>query len=234
MPEHLDQYDWLLFDLDNTLLDFSASERHALSQVCKEESIHLDEDHYLLYKNINKECWTAFEEGRLPKSQLRTLRFSRFFEAYGISVDANEIAHNYLNYLSQSAIYLGDAEAVLNQLGQQFRLGLITNGLKEVQRPRLQSINMQRFFEVIVVSDEIGPAKPAKAFFDHAFQEMGQPSPNKTLVIGDNLGADIKGGANYGTHTAWINPESKSSYIENLEPTYSLHKVEDMLNLLGG
>ncbi len=225
------RYDWLLFDADNTLLDFTAAERHSLYSALVEEGVEWLDDHHALYHRINHECWTAFEAGQLPKEQLRTIRFERFFYEIRCTADPAAFADRYLAYLAASGHLLQGASELLDELSAHYRLGLVTNGLKEVQRPRLACSGLAAYFEVVVVSDEIGPAKPDPAFFDHAFAEMGNPAPERVLVIGDNLNADIRGSLEYGAHACWFNPEGRAPYLP-VEPTFTIKSLRELPAIL--
>ena len=126
---------------------------------------------------------------------------------------------------------LPGAEALLNSLHGEFGLALATNGLKEVQRPRLVKSGLTSFFKVIVVSDEIGHAKPDAGFFDHAFHEMGRPDPGRVLMVGDNLNADILGSMSYGIDACWFNPDRLQPYLD-IEPDYQIHDLSEVLKLV--
>lgn len=226
-------YDWILFDADNTLLDFTAAERHSLSSAMADEGLDFQPDHHEVYHHINKACWHDFEHGRISKAQLRRERFERFFYELGVrGIDPDAFADAYLANLAHTGHLLSGALALLEALRPHYRLGLVTNGLKEVQRPRLHAAGIAGFFEVIVVSDEIGPAKPQAAFFDHAFTEMGGPERDRVLVVGDNLNADVKGGLDYGLHACWYNPEGAERYLP-ISPTYEIGGYGELLTLLG-
>lgn len=229
----MNHYSWILFDADNTLFDFNAAERHSLTSALADYGLPFDVELHELYHRINKECWTAFEEGRLPKSRLRTERFERFFAAQGRRVPAHEFGAAYLAYLGQAGHLLEYAQELLVELGGHYQLGLITNGLKEVQRPRLSRTTIKDAFQVIVVSDEIGVAKPDPGFFDYAFKEMGQPETREVLIVGDNLNADIRGALEYGVDACWFNPEGKARFLP-VEPTYEIKHLKELSVLLAG
>lgn len=109
---------------------------------------------------------------------------------------------------------------------------LITNGLAAVQRPRFASSSIGRFFPEVVISEELGIAKPDPAIFDHAFERIGRPAKDRVLMVGDNLGSDILGGVNYGIDTCWFNPEAASNGHE-VEPVYEIRFLREILEILG-
>ena len=108
---------------------------------------------------------------------------------------------------------------------------MITNGLKEVQRPRIAQAKMEKHFEVIVVSDEIGVSKPHEGFFQHAFEKMGKPTKSEVIVVGDSLNSDIQGGNNFGVDTCWFNPNSAANLTEH-KPTFQIQNLESLHELL--
>ena len=138
----------------------------------------------------------------------------------------------YLGELPKHPYFLEDAPSLLNSVGAHFRLGLITNGLKQVQRPRLKSSGIEHHFEVIVVSGEIGLAKPDPAFFDRAHDAMERPDKQKVMVIGDGLYSDMKGGIDYGYRTCWYNPEGEEA-PQDIRPDHVVGSHRGVLELLG-
>lgn len=225
-------YHWILFDADNTLFDFDRSERYAFEESLKRIGVPFTKSHFDLYHTINKACWRAFEDGKLKKEELRTLRFEQFFSTIGVHADPRQFSENYLNQLSTSAHMLEGAIPLLDELGGHYKLAIITNGLKEVQRPRIMKAGLVDFFEVIVVSDEIGHAKPHAAFFDYTFEEMKQPDKKKVLVVGDSLNSDIKGGRDYGLDTCWYNHQG-SANESGIEPTFEVRAIGEVKRILG-
>ncbi|MEZ5341114.1 MAG: HAD-IA family hydrolase [Acidimicrobiales bacterium] len=83
---------------------------------------------------------------------------------------------------------------------------MLSNGYSSVQRARLVNFDLARYFTTVVISDEVGVAKPDKRFFDLALGETGDPAPGSVLMVGDNLRSDIGGGAAAGLATCWYNP----------------------------
>lgn len=198
------KYHWLLFDADNTLWDFSAAEASALELTLRSRDIDWSDEILRQYRQINHRAWSDFEAGLLPKKQLRTIRFKRLLEHYRLDHPAEELSFDYRTYLAASTHMLDGAVALLEKLQGKYKLGLITNGLKEVQRPRLANTGLGKYFEFIVISDEIGVAKPHAGFFDHAYAQMDRVDKSNVLVIGDNPNADIAGALAYGFDACWL------------------------------
>lgn len=224
-------YQWILFDADNTLLDFSRSEREALQLAFEDAGLPFDDAHHALYHRINKACWEAFERGKLGKESLRTRRFELFFEAIGREEDENRFAETYLAFLGQTGHLVEGALSLLQALDGRCRMAVVTNGLKEVQRPRLAQAGIEGFFQAIVVSDEIGRSKPDSAFFEFTFQQIGHPPKESVLMVGDNLHADIQGGQDYGIPTCWFNP-SRQNNEGDARPRYEIGRLVELLDIL--
>jgi YjjG family noncanonical pyrimidine nucleotidase len=225
------KYDYLLFDADNTLFDFHASEAFALEQVLTDLGIAFIQGHMDTYRVINHEVWRNFENGKLEKSKLRGRRFELFFRELNIRADIDRVATEYLEHLSHTAFMIPGAEALLEEVSKNHKLVLVTNGLKEVQRPRLSRSTIEHHFEAVVVSDEIGYAKPDAAFFDYVFNTIQYPDKSRVLMIGDNINADIRGGLEYGLDSCWYNPDRKTK--ENgILPTYEIENISHLRDIL--
>ncbi|WP_420459888.1 YjjG family noncanonical pyrimidine nucleotidase [Neolewinella sp.] len=224
-------YTWLLFDADNTLWDFDAAEAHALEQTLLERDIAWSAEVLGTYRLINRAAWDDYEAGRLPREQLRDIRFRRLLEHYRQDHPAEELSLSYRNYLAASHHLLDGALEVLEYAQSRYHLGLITNGLQEVQRPRLANTGIAPYFEFIAVSDELGVAKPQAAFFDHAYAQMGRPPRERVLVIGDNPNADIKGALDYGFAACWLRHPGAADR-RHLGETLRIRKITELLRYI--
>lgn len=224
------KYDWLLFDNDNTLMNFHSASHNAFHGSMKELGLKENQIDYQEYNKHNHLVWTEFERGEIDAITLRGKRFQLYFEAVGHAYsDPHDANAAYLNHLILHPHMMDDAHALLNSVLPHYKLGLITNGLREVQRPRLRAANIYDHFDAIVVSDEIGFAKPQKGYFDHVFSQMGSADLEKTIVIGDSLNSDIKGALDYGLDCVWLNPEKKRA--GDLKPTFEVENVRDIIEL---
>ena len=225
-------YQWILFDADNTLFDFDQAERSALVAAFPPFGYAYQEEFGQLYHRINAEIWIEFEQGRITATALRTERFQRLFEAASLPIDAVAFSAVYLVELGRSSQLIPGAESLVNALLRAgLRLALVTNGLKDVQRPRLASSPIAQCFEQVIISEEIGAQKPEAAFFEIAFERMGSPAKKSTLLVGDGLSADIQGGIAFGLDTCWYNPRRKPLDVRWL-PTFQVNTLEEILPLV--
>lgn len=225
------KYKWLLFDLDNTLLDFDETSKIAFKHAFLDKNLPYDSSLYPIYHEINLRLWKALERQEITKEAIRAERFRQFFEKMELDYDAEYFSRAYLeNLVTHSIVYEGVPE-LLKTLKQKYRLSIITNGLKEVQRPKLKLNQITDFFEVIVVSDEIGHFKPTTGIFEYIFKEMGKPLKAETLILGDSLSSDIKGGHDFGIDTCWVNLKNKTNET-SIQPTFEINHLKDLYEIL--
>ena len=226
------KYTHLLFDADNTLFDFDGSSVKAFAKFIDYLQLDTGIDYYSIYQIGNHQVWKEFEAGTMDAITLRWKRFELFYNAIGFEGDPSEANRLYLDFLVEFASLIPGAKELLAELSSKgYRLVIITNGLKEVQKPRIEKIKLTHFFDSIIVSDEIGIAKPNPAFFKIAADSINHPAKEKVLVIGDSLSSDIKGGNNYGYDTCWYNPKGKENKTDAI-PTYEISTLEDLMPLL--
>jgi len=152
------RYPYLLFDADNTLYDFDKSQSNALKKTMLELHGSFDEHHERSYELVNTALWQAFEKGEMSQSELKAQRFQRYLEALELDLDAELMNARYLTYLSEGHFLLDGAAELIEALAVNHRLLIVTNGLKEVQRPRFSASSIIKYFDGIVVSDELGVA----------------------------------------------------------------------------
>jgi YjjG family noncanonical pyrimidine nucleotidase len=227
------RYDWILFDADHTLFDFDKSSEEALADTLLKHGVAEHKTHWLTYNTINKACWAAFEKGEIDRETMRTQRFSHFFEQINAqSIDIDDFGNQYLQSLPLRPYFIDGATELLSGLHGRVKLGIITNGLREVQRPRLESTGIDKYFDVIVVSGEIDLMKPNHAFFDHTHQLMGRPEKDRVLVVGDSLSADIAGGAGYGFKTCWFN-QFDAPINGDVKPDYQINELYKLPEIAG-
>lgn len=123
--------------------------------------------------------------------------------------------------------------AMLEQLYGKVKMGIITNGFTELQQKRLANTHTEKFFEIVVVSEQIGAAKPDRQVFDYAFTLMEQEDKTKVLMVGDTLASDVLGGNNAGIDTCWFN-HSKSKNETQIRPTYEISSMDQLIEIVKG
>jgi YjjG family noncanonical pyrimidine nucleotidase len=203
------RYRWLLFDADGTLFDYDRAERTALEQALAQIEVAFEPDHLVTYRRINQALWQEVEKGEIKPAVVKVRRFELLLEAIRVAHSADVLSAGYLQCLANCSELVEDAAAVLGALHKKYRIAILTNGLTVVQRGRLGRSVIRRHVSDLIISEEIGAAKPAKEFFDVAFARLGNPSKREVLMIGDGWVSDIQGAVEYGIDACWYNPGGK-------------------------
>ena len=222
--------EFLLLDLDDTILDFHKAERIALSKTFRDFGLEPAEDVLDLYHNINKWHWEQLELGVMTRDQVLVNGFGALFEKVGMTVDPAACAKSYESNLGIGHYFLPGAEEAVKRLSERCRLFLVSNGTATVQHSRLTSAGLYPYFEQVFISQEIGYNKPDKAYFDRCFERIPGFAPEKALMVGDSLTSDIKGGINAGLKTVWVNPAHKP--CGDIRPDYEIEGLSDLEGLL--
>lgn len=200
------RFETILFDADETLLDFSMTEKNALSNALAEAGIILTKDMRLSYKKINKTVWTMLERGKITKEHLKVERWQRFIDHYDMDLDAKTMGARYLHYVGEGAFLVDGARQLCEDLHKDFELSIVTNGIGNVQHKRLDKADIKKYFKGIFISEEIGFNKPDIRYFDVVFETLNIMDKSKVIIVGDSLTSDMQGGINAGIATCWYNP----------------------------
>ena len=222
--------DTLLFDLDNTLLDFNQAERIAVSKTL--EHFHITPEDAILkrYSELNLAQWKLLEQGKISREQVKLRRFQILFTELGTDAPAEEAALMYETLLAHGHYFMDGAEELLETLYGKFRMYLVTNGTLSVQKGRLKSSGISRYFDGIFISEELGYNKPSMEYFDCCFSKITDFHKETTVIIGDSLTSDIQGGINAGIRTIWFNPNHENA--AEIIPDYEFDKLSKLPELL--
>lgn len=225
-------YEVIIFDADETLFDFKKSEKYALKNTMIEFGIDYDENYHLkVYKDINTLIWKEFESGLIIQRDLNIERFKRLLSKLNIKFDEVKFAKSYVKHLSCASFLYDDSMALIESLHKDYRLIIITNGLKDVQDNRIRKSVIGKYFEDVVISDEIEVSKPDPKIFQHALKNINHTDKTKVLMVGDSLTSDIQGGIRFGIDTCWFN----SNKIINkgaIKPTYEITNLMELKNIV--
>lgn len=225
------RYRWVLFDADHTLFDFDKASEEALAEVLGAHGADWEQGMYADYKRINMECWSEHERGIINRDTLVYERFRRYFEFRQLDLDPVSTQQQYLERLGAKPYLMPGAEEIMDLLERKVNLGYITNGMPQVQRPRMELIGWEKRFDIIVIAGEIGVSKPHAAFFQYVHRQIGLPDHGDVLVVGDSLTADIGGASAFGYHTCWYNPTNEACHLEQ-GPDYTIKHLSALGEIL--
>ncbi|WP_297478119.1 pyrimidine 5'-nucleotidase [uncultured Photobacterium sp.] len=221
------KYQGILFDADETLFHFDAF--HGLQLMFSRHNVtftHADFEHY---EAINRPLWVDYQNGKISATELQNIRFKSW--AATLSLSTEQLNHDFLMAMADICTPLAGAKSLLEALKPHAKLGIITNGFTALQEIRLQRTGFKYFFDVLVISEQVGVAKPDIQIFDYACQKMNMTQRQNILMVGDNPQSDILGGINAGMDTCWLNSEQKSQ-PEGIYPTYTVSSLAELQALL--
>ena len=224
-------FEFLFLDLDDTILDFQKAEHVALSKTLRGFGLEPTETVLKRYNLINKAHWEALERKELTREQVLLGRFQVLFEEMGISAEPVKVARAYEHNLSIGHWFLPGAEEAVARLSRKYKLYLASNGTASVQKGRMTSANLYRFFENVFVSQEIGVNKPAVEYFEKCFAQIPGFDKTKAIIVGDSLTSDILGGQNAGIATCWVNPHHKQGRPD-IRVDYEIEALSQLEDLL--
>ncbi|GEL15650.1 YjjG family noncanonical pyrimidine nucleotidase [Pediococcus cellicola] len=221
------KYQNLLFDVDDTLLDFKAAEKQALKGLFNEIQYPLTDEIVSYFRVLNDKMWQRFELGQLDRRTLVNTRFTKLFAHLNEDVDGTKYERIYREFLNQGHQLEPHARELLNSLQDQFNLFIVSNGIASVQEHRLNDSGLMNYFNHVFVSEEVGFQKPRIEFFDYVAKAIAGFTPKNSLIIGDSLTSDIQGGKNAGIDSVWFNPALQPNH-STVSPTY---QIDDLLDL---
>lgn len=223
-----------LFDLDDTLLDYQASERFSFAQAMRQIGFTEDfSELFTRYQAINFELWRSFEAGAISTGFLRVERFRRTFLTQGLALDHERASRLYSECFTDNVVLVDGAEQVCEVLSAVGEVGVITNGVERVQNRRLAASGLLQHISFVATSDACGFAKPDIRFFEHAARMARPFHKGEAVIIGDRLEADILGANAYGIDSCWFNP-GRLGNGSSARPTYEVASLHDIVPLLGG
>ena len=225
------KYDFLLADLDNTLLDFTAAERIAVERLLLHYGAKADDETVRAYSAFNDTMWKRLERKEITRAELRATRFSEFFLRMSIDGDGLEAAGLYEQFLSENAFWIDGAQELIQRIKGKIKLYLISNGMARVQLPRLKSSGLDTLTDGYFISELVGYNKPDKRYFDFVFSSIPGFDPEKALVLGDSLTADISGGIICGVDTCLFDRRGK--YCGGrIKPMHIINNLSQLYNIL--
>ena len=221
-----------LFDLDDTLLDFRASEHLSFQHTMQALGLSaLPDGFFSQYQANNVALWRAFELGEVTKDFLKVERFRMTFLAHKLDLDPEQASDTYMASLANTVVLLDGAKQVCATLAAIGEVGIITNGVEHIQNQRIASSGLQDYISFVATSEACGHAKPDVRFFEYAAQMARPFTKDQAIIIGDRLDADILGANRYGIDSCWFNPERLANTSQAV-PTFEVATLQEIPALL--
>lgn len=220
-------WDWILFDADETLFTFDAF--GGLQRMFLDYSVTFTAEDFHDYQAVNKPLWVDYQNGTISALQLQLQRFQDWSER--LNVPAGSLNAAFLNAMAEICASLPGAVSLLDAIKGKAKIGIITNGFTALQQIRLERTGLRDYFDLLVISEQVGVAKPDPKIFDYAFEKMGNPPRERVMMVGDTAESDILGGMNAGLATCWLNAHGRS-LPEGINPTWQVSSLSELEQLL--
>jgi 5'-nucleotidase len=220
-------YQWILFDADDTLFHFDALS--GLTRMFAAFGVNFTEQDYQHYQTLSKPLWVDYQNGTISAEQLQHRRFQHWADR--LAVTTQRLNSDFLAVMADICTLLPGARELILALQGKAKLGIITNGFTAMQHSRLERVGLQHAFSTLVISEQVGIAKPDTGIFEHAFERMGRPPKERILMVGDNPHSDILGGINAGIHTCWLNVDAKPAPA-GITPHHEVSSLNQLHKLL--
>lgn len=220
----------ILFDLDDTLLDFHAAEQAAITLTLRAAGVEPAPEIIRRYSEINAGQWRLLEQGQISRATLTVRRFEILFGELSLARDCRQTQAVYEQQLSRQAQLLPRARALLDALAPHYALYAASNGSAVVQDSRLEISGLLPYFRDVFISQRMGYDKPQRQFFEQCFARIPGFCRGQTLLVGDSLSSDIAGGRQAGIRTCWFNPHHRQP--GTAAPDYTIASLDELPGLL--
>lgn len=230
------EYLHIFFDLDHTLWDFELNSKTSMHEIYKHFELDVlvtrdFDSFYETYSQHNKLLWERFQKGHIRSDELKWKRMWRTLMDFKKPDEALAVKMNekYLEVLpTQKAVFPNTIEILTHLKEKNYSLHLITNGFEKVQQRKIENCGIAPFFTEMITSESSNSMKPEKEIFETAFKKTGAKAEH-SIMIGDNLEADIQGGINAGMDTVFVNHIGAEATID---ATYVIHDLIELKNIL--
>lgn len=228
------KYEIILWDVDQTLLDFAKSEDYALRYTFRQFQINIDTETVLLYSGINDSFWKRLEKGEISKQEVLDGRFRALFQEMGIGdIEISDFASIYQKALGSVYYYQDDSYRLCEELKKDYRQFAVTNGVALTQQNKLKLSGFDKLLEKVFISETVGSPKPSKEFFEKCFEQIPGFNREKAIIIGDSLTSDMQGGNNAKIACCWYNP-CKKERNASLRIDYEIKNLWEIKDILNG
>ena len=231
----MQRYKNLFIDLDDTVYDFSAASEESFCETYEllQYGRFFDSfEHYLsIYKPYNLELWRIYGEGKITKEELNKRRYSYPLECVGIHDQelADTFCKEALSRIPTKGPLMPGAIELLEYLRPKYRMFILSNGFKELQSRKMHAAGIDKYFDELILSEDLGVNKPNRELYDYALQKTGS-TLEESLMIGDMFETDITGAANIGMEQIYYNPKGKQGHP--FVPTYEVRHLLEIKEIL--
>ena len=218
----------VFFDLDHTLWDFEKNSALTFKKILIDSGLQVDLTDFLeVYVPTNLAFWKLYREERITKEELRYQRLKTTFDSLGYPV-ADPVIHSlaeaYIAHLSSFNHLFPNTVEILEYLKPRYKLHIITNGFQEIQEKKLINSKIRTYFDQIINSEMAGVKKPNPIIFELALKSA-EVGPEKAIMIGDSIEADILGAQAVGFHTLHFNAHNDSKH-EHCKMIHDLGEIK--------
>lgn len=227
------KYTTILWDLDQTLLDFNRAMNCAFRAVCGRYELYVDDEIVARYAVINQSFWKRLELGEITQKEVALGRFCTLFQELKIGhVNTEEFNTAYQNELASVFFYMDGAKELVTVLKQKgYRQYIVTNGMASTQESKIRRSGLDQIMDGVFISECLGYPKPMKQYFDACFSDLHQIKREECILVGDSLTSDMRGANNAGIASCWFNPDRKAKETE-VQTDYEIHCLEELLPIL--
>lgn len=231
----MNKYKHLFFDLDHTLWDFDTNAKESLIEVyaffeLDKKGINEFDSFHKHYLHHNEILWSRYHNGLITAEELKWKRMWRTLLEFKIGDEqlSRELSEKFLEILPAKKNLFPHTKEVLDYLSaKKYTLHLITNGFEKTQWSKLNNSGLQNYFTHVITSEASNSLKPKKEIFDYAMNKAGA-SLQESIMLGDNLEADIQGAINAGMDTVFVNHINATT---DLQPTYIITNLKELENI---
>ncbi|MBL4605888.1 MAG: YjjG family noncanonical pyrimidine nucleotidase [Flavobacteriaceae bacterium] len=222
----------VFFDLDHTLWDFERNSALTFKKIFSEYNVKVNFKGFMTaYIPINANYWKLYREDKISKEDLRYYRLKKTFDAINFEIEDDKIdffSEEYIHQLPNfNHLFEGTLE-ILEYLKKKYELHIITNGFEEVQALKMEKSGILGFFNQVITSESVGVKKPNPKIFEYALKKANTKAEN-SIMIGDNLEADIQGAIDSGIHVLHYNSENTNNIPENITSVVHLLEIKQYL-----
>lgn len=221
-----------LMDADMTLFDFKKAEAAAFRTTCRKFGMDVGAQEYAMYHEINDALWKKLERGQTTQAQLRVQRFAELKEALGVELDPAKMNEAYSRALGEGCYLFPQALSIMQYLKRHGKVCILTNGIADVQKRRLQLSGLRPYVDALVISQEEGISKPDGRIVERALERVGCTDKREAVIVGDSLSSDMMAAKNAQVDGIWYNPEGLKNPGDNKYIKAEIRELHELVRFV--